>query len=190
MPKRDYNYHTLTDEELFQMLGESKAIRDHAFAELYGRFAGRIYAYCYKKANSVIVAEDIFQEIFIQFIQIGERKLPVQNVTSYIFKIARNTCLQYIQVQKEITSIEFDDNNNLHLSTETPLDMHEMQQAITAGLELLNENQRDAVTLQLYSGLSYQEIAEVKEVPVSTVRNWVVRAKKNLRRFLAPYMEL
>lgn len=86
MAKRDFNYHTLTDEELFVMLGESKAVRDHAFAELYGRFSGRIYAYCYKRANSRTVAEDIFQEVFIQFIHVGERKMPVQNVTSYILE--------------------------------------------------------------------------------------------------------
>ncbi|HRI31078.1 MAG TPA: sigma factor-like helix-turn-helix DNA-binding protein, partial [Candidatus Kapabacteria bacterium] len=37
--------------------------------------------------------------------------------------------------------------------------------------------------------LSYEEIGEVLEVPVTTVRNWVVRAKKKLRTILSPYMD-
>jgi DNA-directed RNA polymerase specialized sigma24 family protein len=41
----------------------------------------------------------------------------------------------------------------------------------------------------MYCGFSYEEIAEINNVPVTTVRNWIVRAKIKLRKILSPYFE-
>ena len=60
---------------------------------------------------------------------------------------------------------------------------------IDSALNLIPEEQAEAFMLQVYQGMSYNEIAEFFEVPVSTVRNWVVRAKKKLRDILIPYLE-
>ena len=49
--------------------------------------------------------------------------------------------------------------------------------------------QREALVLQVYGGLSYLEIAEVMGVPMTTVRNWIVRAKDKMRKIVAPYFQ-
>ncbi|GAB1370813.1 hypothetical protein MASR1M45_08750 [Candidatus Kapaibacterium sp.] len=57
------------------------------------------------------------------------------------------------------------------------------------GLELLPDMHKEAFILQAFQGLSYSEIAAVLDVPVTTVRNWIVRAKSKLREILLPYFE-
>ncbi len=53
----------------------------------------------------------------------------------------------------------------------------------------LIEEHREALVLQMYSGLSYLEIAELTGVPLTTVRNRIARAKSKIREILTPYIE-
>jgi RNA polymerase sigma-70 factor (ECF subfamily) len=55
-------------------------------------------------------------------------------------------------------------------------------------LELLGDEYREALVLQTYNELSYQEIAEIQGVPLTTVRNRIVRAKRKLREIVQPYL--
>ena len=72
---------------------------------------------------------------------------------------------------------------------EHPVESRELERLVSTALDLLPEEQREAFVLQIYDGLSYKEIAEVIDRPVSTVRNPVVRAKQKVRKVLAPYLE-
>jgi RNA polymerase sigma-70 factor (ECF subfamily) len=68
-----------------------------------------------------------------------------------------------------------------------PMERAELIRILTVALEVLPDEQREALILQVYDDLSYQEIAEFMNVPLSSVRNWVVRAKKKLRDELQQY---
>ena len=77
-----------------------------------------------------------------------------------------------------------------HLLVEdTSLEARELARLVAMALELLPDDQREAFILQAYSGLSYKEIGEVIDAPISTVRNRVVRAKRRVREILSPYLE-
>jgi RNA polymerase sigma-70 factor (ECF subfamily) len=65
----------------------------------------------------------------------------------------------------------------------------ELTKLVAMSLDLLPEEYREALTLQIYGGLSYQEIGESMGVPVTTIRNWIVRAKQKMQEILAPYYE-
>jgi len=90
-----------------------------------------------------------------------------------------------------ITTTEFEENL---VETENPLgeaaiEQNELAEILAMALELLPEHYRQAVVLQCYNGLTYQEIADVLGVPLSTARNWIVRAKAHLRTILEPYWQ-
>jgi len=172
-----------TDIELYQALASSQ--REQAFAELYRRYGTRIYLYCRRILGDGVLADDMFQETFMSVLKSAEKLTTVENFPAYIHKIARNHCLR--AKERRHQPVEFDEESMGML--DKSLEQKELSQMISMAIELLPEHHREAFVLQMYDDLSYEEIGEVLEVPVTTVRNWVVRAKKKLRTILSPYMD-
>ncbi len=108
------------------------------------------------------------------------------NVPAFLLRIARNLALNKRRelkrkfVDVDDIDLRFDDNI---------VENREVSELISRALELLPDEQREAIVLQNYQGLSYTEIAELQNVPVTTVRNWLVRGKKKLKNVLQPYFE-
>lgn len=135
--------------------------------------------------------EDVFQEVFIALLKTIDRKNEIENLKAYLFKIAGNLSLNVIRKNK-IRKMDYKDIFELDAytkSTYQDTESNEIAKMIDSALELLSEEYREAFTLQMYFNMSYNEIAEITAVPVSTVRNRVVRAKLKLRQILAPYYE-
>jgi RNA polymerase sigma-70 factor (ECF subfamily) len=106
------------------------------------------------------------------------------NVPAFLLRIARNLCLNFKR-DRGMRNVEF---NELSVGVaDKQVESRELAGLITMALELLPDDHREALVLQMYQGMSYEEIAAELQVPVSTVRNWVVRAKKKMREILAPY---
>lgn len=176
---------TYSDPELYAMMRD-EATKQASFAELYARHSSRIFLYCRRAVGDNPVADDLFQEIFLSFLKSSENDNHVDNVPAYLVRIARNTILNSKRTPKPVT-IELED---FHLPyTDNKYESQEIVQLIEAALDTLPEDQRECYALQLYSGLTYNEIADLMNVPVTTVRNRVVRAKKKIREILAPYFE-
>lgn len=180
---RDYTL--FSDIELFSLLSEEGAVREQAFGELYARHSSRVYLYCRKILGDGNAADDIFQDTFIRFLNAGSSPDRVMtNVPAFLLRIARNLCLNYKRDNKHVM-VELDD---YHMPTlDKQVENQEIAQLLSMALELLPDEYRDALVLQMYSGMSYEEIGEQLNVPVTTVRNWIVRAKKKMREILAPY---
>ena len=56
-------------------------------------------------------------------------------------------------------------------------------------MELLPDDYRETLALQVYGGMTYEEIAAVRRVPITTVRNHILRAKKKIRELLLPFFQ-
>src|SRR5437870_9647543 len=84
----------LSDKELCEALRESGESREQAFAELYRRYASRIYQYARRILNRDTEAEDILQETFLKFLQILKKETVIENVPAYLLRIARNLALR------------------------------------------------------------------------------------------------
>jgi RNA polymerase sigma-70 factor (ECF subfamily) len=176
----------LSDKELCDALRQGGENREQAFAELYRRYAARIYQYARRILNRDMEAEDILQETFLKFLQILEKETTViENVPAYLLRISRNLSLRSESKKQILVPIE-----DYHaFFNESPMEAEETSQILQMSLDLLPKEQREALVLQVYGGLSYIEIADVMGVPMTTVRNWVVRAKSKMRKTIAPYFQ-
>ncbi|HET9135888.1 MAG TPA: RNA polymerase sigma factor [Candidatus Kapabacteria bacterium] len=174
-----------SDSELCALLVADTAEREAAFAELYRRYATRIYRYARRICNYEDHAEDIVQETFLRFLQAITKHSEFENVGAYLLRIARNLSINYQVAKKPTVPID-----EMHLVFEPiPMEAEETSQVITMSLELLPQDQREALVLQVYGGLSYHEIADILDVPMTTVRNWIVRGKSKMRVMLTRYLE-
>jgi RNA polymerase sigma-70 factor (ECF subfamily) len=192
MPFHRRKYHSLSDDELYRILvSGSERERNDAFDELYHRHSGRVFIYCARILGDQTSARDACQEVFIAFWRSVSSERVMTNLRGYLLRIARNICLLMKRNDSYITTTEFEENL---VETENPLgeaaiEQNELAEILAMALELLPEHYRQAVVLQCYNGLTYQEIADVLGVPLSTARNWIVRAKAHLRTILEPYWQ-
>jgi RNA polymerase sigma factor (sigma-70 family) len=184
------NFRSLNDIELFELLSDEKNVND-AFFEIYSRYSRKILFFIKKMLNMDKSAEDIFQDVFIKVLESGKKKIEVENFNAYIFKIARNLTLNKIKQTKNLM-IEYKDIFDLEsesFSGFQNLENKELGELISSAIELLSDEYKEAFTLQTYFNMSYMEIADITKVPITTVRNRVVRAKVKLRQILSPYLE-
>lgn len=179
-------YTEYSDIDLYNLILENKSHKELAFAELYNRYSRKIYYYCFRIMGNQQQAEDAFQETFLNFLQSVNPDRVMTNVGGFLLRIARNICHKHNRDKRKLlVSI-----NDIDLSfNDESLEKKELASMVVASLELLSEEQREALILQIYYDMSYAEIAEFLGVPVSTVRNWIVRSKRKVCKILAPYFE-
>jgi len=102
--------------------------------------------------------------------------MKIQNVLGYLLITSKNLYYNYkrdnsrIYVELENFHIPFIDNS---------IESVEFSKLIEQALNLLPEEHKEAFVLQTYEGLTYNEIAELIGVPISTVRNRIVRQNAN-----------
>lgn len=176
----------INDEELLRHISSNDKHKAEAFRMLYERYSPRVYMYCRKFFGDGSYADDVFQDTFLRFLKSAEKEVEINNVLSYLLKIARNLCINHKRDNPEI----YTDFKEYYVpSNSNPLELEELNKVIEAALELLPIHHKEAFILQAYEGFSYQEIADLTNVPVSTARNWVVRAKRKIQELIAPYLE-
>lgn len=172
------------DNELFKELRSGSQNRESAFGEIYARYNARLFAYILRILGDRGKAEDIFQETFVKLTQCADEDREMTNLPAFMLRIARNLCLKYKRDNRYIFMAVED--LNLSQAAED-FDKKELTSILSRALELLPEEYREALALQTYSEMSYAEIGDFLNIPITTVRNRVVRAKKKLREILAPY---
>lgn len=170
-------YRSLDDYSLIQKISTGD---ESAFRELLSRYKDGIYSYAFQLTRIIETAEDVTQETFIKLYRISESMHEGVNVRAYIYKIARNSCIDISRKKKpEIHGENIDD-----VSTKTPYDelkLKEEELQLMSAISKLSENQKTAVLLRHTEGLSYKEISIVMALSVSAVESLLVRARKKLR---------
>ncbi len=172
------------DIELYDALRLKAEGWDAAFAELYRRYAPQIYAYCGRILDDDEQRDDVFQETFLRFYRCAEEDRPLRNIHAYLLRIARNLSYDAKKKQRQAPLTKLPE---LPVEEQT-LENKELAGLIDMALELLPEEQREAFILQSYHELSYKEIALLTDVPITTVRNRVVRARRKVRESLKPFL--
>lgn len=179
-------YTEYNDNELMRVIQTNPKQKSNAFAELYNRYSSRVYLYCRKILGEGYFVEDIFQETFIKYLKAIENETIIENSISYLLRTCKNLILNHKRDNPHYF-VEIDD---LHVSFQDKrLEYEELTNLLESALSLLPEEHKEAFVLQAFEGMSYNEIGELTNSPVTTVRNRVVRAKRKIRDILKPYLD-
>jgi len=173
----------MDDESLMIKYREGDA---KAFERLYERHKGPLFRYIYRQTNDSSVAEDLFQEIWINLIRSRERYRQTAKFSTYLFRIAHNRLIDYYRSQKNAIPASYQDDPEL-IHTDSR-DQPEHQAVIDGQIEnllelvqKLPEAQREAFILKEESGLTLEEIAEVTQSNRETVKSRLRYAFQKLR---------
>jgi len=170
---------------------------EQAFRQLVEDYQGMVVNTCFGMVHNTEDAEDIAQEVFIEVFRSIQNFRADSKLSTWLYRIAVNRSLNFIRDNKKNKWFRsFEDEvaaKNRQLQqiqsskTDQPeFEMENKQRAIILheAINSLPENQKVAFTLSKYEELSYQEIAEVMELSVSSVESLLFRAKKGLQKKL------
>lgn len=158
-----------------------------ALSMLYKRHSPRIYSYVRKILGDVQATDDIFQETFVRFYEMGVSGQEIQNVQGYLLKISRNLCLNEKAKKYNTSTITIE--NFEFPSLDTPYEQKELSRLISTALEMLPEDYKEVLILREMYGYSYNEIAEIVETSMPIVRTRIYRAKQKIRVILQPFID-
>jgi RNA polymerase sigma-70 factor (ECF subfamily) len=192
---------SLSDQEVVLM---ARGGREAAYRELIRRYERPIFALLFRMVRDRELAEDLAQETFIKALNAIESYRPEFKFSSWIFKIANNAAIDHLR-RRELDTLSLD--GSPHAATpeamqatalqigarqESPLDAVEAKElggAIEAAIGRLRPEYRSCILLRHVEGRAYEEIAEILDLPLGTVKTYIHRARNELRQTLAHLRE-
>ncbi len=179
----------INDETLMMQYRDGNAnAQQLAFEQLYARHKGSLYCYLFRQTGDQGVAEDLFQEIWVNLIKARERYEHKAKFSTYLFRIAHNRLIDYYRSKKNAIPVSYHDDHDPELLEANDINQPDKQAEITGKindlvilLEKLPEAQREVFLLKEESGMTLEEIAEVTGMNKETVKSRLRYAVKKLR---------
>lgn len=185
----------LSDEQIVsRIVGQG----DDLFPELVRRYQGRIVSHLTRVVGSREEALDLSQEIFLKVYQALDRYNSEYKFSTWIFRIASNAGIDFLR-KRRVRTVSMDSAAPGSAEEEGParefpsrdldplgnLRNAERRRKIGREIEALPPDFRELIALRHFAGLSYEEIAETKNMPLGTVKNKLFRARAVLKDRLA-----
>ncbi len=172
---------------------------EEAFATLVRRYEPKLRVYVGGIVAVEEEARDLVQEAFIRAWRHLEQYDTRFRFSTWLFRIAHNVAIDHLRRRRQPTvSLEMGEDSEgdeLRLDPADPrrgplgdLANRELAAAMAREIERLPNSYRELVHLRHLVGLSYNEIADLKRLPLGTVKNKLFRAHSVLREALEPYL--
>ena len=190
-----------TDQEVVAL---ARTGSERAYRELVTRYQRPVFSLIYRMVRNREQAEDLSQETFVKVINAIESYRSEFKFSSWVFKIANNAAIDHLR-KRELDTLSLDGSPHAETtdmieatafqvaeSGESPLDEvegRELGGAIEEGIRRLRPEYRTCIILRHVEGRSYEEIAEILNLPLGTIKTYIHRARQELRVSLAHLRE-
>jgi len=169
-----------------------------AFDLLVLKYQSRVIATAFKYVKERQLAEDIAQEAFIKSYKSIDSFREESSFYTWVYRITVNTAKNYLVSSKKrdevvISDLSLDDSFYPEkLDVDSPqeiLKASELRDLIFETLSSLGEETRTALSLREFDGLSYEQIAEIVQCPVGTVRSRIFRGREIIEEVVGKHMD-
>jgi RNA polymerase sigma-70 factor (ECF subfamily) len=180
-----------TDEEL---VARSMGGDLDSFNQLVLRWERPIYALAYRVIGREEDARDVAQETFLRAFRALSGFKGQAKFSSWLYRITLNLCRDWIrrerrapvaQAPEGVDLIELASEGEPVESIEDLVARRELGRAVARAMAMLPDEQRTAIVLKEYHGLTFQEIADLLDCPLSTVKTRLYQGLTVLRKQLA-----
>jgi RNA polymerase sigma-70 factor, ECF subfamily len=168
------------------LVERARAGNEKAFRRIIEEHHRLIYSVARGVAGQGIDTEDVVQEVFIKIFRAlgdfrGEAKL-----STWIYRIARNEALNALE-RRRPAAVPIEDCDDLAGAAEDPEAARRRgvaRERLERLMERLEERERIALQLRYMGDKTYEEIADIMEIPLGTVKTHIYRGKLSLKRML------
>lgn len=179
----------------------------NAFAELVLRYQSRLVSLLGRLVGRIDMAEDLAQDVFLRVYRSRKRYVPGSKFSTWIYTIAHNVAsnaLRTLARRREVKLAGGESRESGELNGD-PLalaavaasgqmptrqaDRRELSELVKHAVAQLSDRQREAVLLNKFEHLSYEEIATVMDLTPAAVKSLLSRARAKLRDVLEPYLQ-
>jgi RNA polymerase sigma-70 factor (ECF subfamily) len=185
-----------TDKELVRRVQKGDR---RAFDLLFSRYQFKIQNLVARYLRDPEDVQDVTQEAFIKAFRALPRFRGESAFYTWLYRIAINTAKNHIVargrrppgVDVEVEEAEYFDGGDALRDLENPeasMARDELSAAIDEAIAALPDDLRSAVTLREFDGLTYEQIAEIMECPVGTVRSRIFRAREAIDKRISPLL--
>ncbi len=185
----------LTDERLVELALDGD---EEAFGLLVRRYQRRLTAFLSQLVGDLELARELSQEAFVRAWSALARFDPKYRFSTWLFRIAHNLGIDQLRRRRlKTVSLYRTDAEGDEVEVVMPdagkdplghLENHALASELREVIDELRPEYRELVLLRHFAGLSYQDIADFKEMPLGTVKNKLFRAHSVLRKALADFL--
>jgi RNA polymerase sigma-70 factor (ECF subfamily) len=195
------NLFSATDQ---QVVLAARDGQERAYRELIRRYERPVFSLIYRMVRDRELAEDLSQETFVKALNAIDSYRPEFKFSSWIFKIANNAAIDHLR-RRELDTLSLEGARDATTPEraeatalqgrdrgETPLEemeARELGSAIEQAVGRLRPEYRSCILLRHVEDRSYEEIAEILDLPLGTVKTYIHRARAELKEALGDLKE-
>lgn len=166
-----------------------------SYKVLVNRYKNKIFSYAFYMVKNRMDAEDISQEVLIRIWK-NLGKFKISAAGSWIMRTTHNLCIDYLRKEQlyKKRSVFINDDFEDNIEDENKMNRPEVSalQKITndkvkSAISKLPENLKSVFVLYEIEGFKYKEISDVLDMPINSVKVYIMRARKKLQEELKEY---
>ncbi len=171
-----------TDEDLMQSVSTGDL---DAFGELVVRYQDLAWKTAYRFLGDSMESEDIAQASFLKILEAAPRYRPTATFRTYFYRTLARLCIDRMRKKKPVIFNDIPELADPSRGPEVRLIEKERDDQVRGALDALPPNQKAAIILRHYDGLSYAEIAQVLDVTSKAVERLIARGRDSLKSRLS-----
>lgn len=180
------------DETLMKRFQEGD---ERAFVELVSRYQDRLHNFLFRYTRNRQDCEDLAQETFIRVYRKRDSYKPIARFSTWMYTIALNLARSEFRKRKKMQLVSIHEDPSEPDSREMVFESEEVRpdralenkmdmELLEGALEQLTEEYRDAVVLRDIQQLSYEEISEITDTPMGTVKSRINRGRIQIQEWM------
>ncbi|MGN1098221.1 MAG: RNA polymerase sigma factor, partial [Clostridia bacterium] len=177
-------------EAVDSFLKKLKKGDEKAFEQLVRENQNKIYAVCLNMLKNSHDAQDAAQETFIKAYRGLSAFMGESRVDTWLTRIAVNTCLDMIRKRRDTVNIDDSLDAASEETPETESEKNTRVEAVRKAVRELPPDMRAVVVLRDIEGHSYEDVAQMLNINIGTVRSRLFRAREKLKNLLLENREL
>ena len=174
------------DKELLFMFSDP-ATKEQAFTSLVKKFQEKLYWHIRRMVINHEDANDVLQNMFIKVWKGLENFREDSQLYTWLYRIATNECLTYLDQQKKRASVSLDDVENVlsnRIKSDTNFDANRLEWKLQLGIQQLPEKQRIVFNLRYYDEMPYEEMSKVLDTSAGALKASYHHAAKKIEEYI------
>ncbi|MBP8129191.1 MAG: RNA polymerase sigma factor [Candidatus Hydrogenedentes bacterium] len=166
------------------LVRRSKRGDREAFSELVRRHQNIVYNVAYRFMRDPALAEDMAQEAFIKAFRLLKGFRGECSFSTWMYRVTCSVCLTELSRRKKRGEVPLQPQHTGEAAVH-PSHNFDLPELVRRCVTLLPDRYATIVTLYYLNGTSYEEIADTMSIPMGTLKTWMHRARKQLKKIVS-----